>query len=339
MELRVEAVNAGSALSATAAALAELARGGPSDTLARGLEHLAAPLAAGLADGEAAIATQQQPAAASAPADPGLPALPAVTPNATNTAPNLDSLPGQPTAAADSAAAPWLATSPSAFGELAAAPLLPVWVQGLQAPPLAHLRRPDAAEEPQRRHRRWGHPDTDAGGEHETGPDERVEPDDPAADSSEEPATQARTAHPLHPQLPPLLQAELQRRRGVLVWAPQAPQGPGVQAWWLGFDDNGRALKKRLSARGEGPREAAWQWWLLKRSDDDGRGALPTTRPAAGSGASLALRVCAGTLPAPLRPPGQVWLDLGDAPRLWRDLGTQWTWLTAWSPRPLPWMR
>jgi hypothetical protein len=247
-----------------------------------------------------------------------------------------------PNTAAESVAAPWQATGPSAFGELAAAPLTPVWVQSLQAPPLAHQpwpaahERVQAREQPREEPRRQGQPLPQ---DEDSEPDPQPAPDAPALTEQDGLAAlpRRRNPHPLAQQLPPLLRGELERRRAVLLWAPAAP-GHGVQAWWLGFDRQGRAVQRRLAARGQGPAQAAWQWWALKRGGDDGTAPLPQVRGAAGTRVSLALRVCSGTLPAPLHAAGQAWLDLTEAQRLWRELGTQWTWLTAWSPRPLPWM-
>lgn len=326
MDLRVNTLANAWPQLATAAALAEAAAGAgpmPDQPTAELAERLSTPAHHGLpteAHGSAgAAAPTAGPAAAQRMPEAGPGAVAEATPSA------------------------WAATAPSAFSELAAAPLTPVWVQALQAPPLQHQHWPGPALQPEERQRQRQARAFDERDEaHEHTEHDSLGADDDAGDEAlpiATPPPRPHVPHPLQHQLPPPLQAELQRRRGVLLWAPAARGQRGVQAWWLGFDSHARATCRRLGARGQGPREAAWQWWLLKRSGDDGCGTLPQVRPAAGSSVALALRVCGSTLPAPLQGPDAAWLDLTDAARLWRELGQQWSWLTAWSPSPLGWMR
>jgi hypothetical protein len=324
----VAAALSGLAPTLTAAALAEALQGGSLGP--------ATPPGA-LADGPGSELVQRL----AAPAEHGLPQE-AGHALAQGTAPmsiatGLDTAAAQ--AGAETTATPWQPSAASGLGELAAVPLAPVWVQALQAPPLSHQpwpARPDPHEEAQRRPRErpaWpaNDPDPDAGTDADT------DNDQPAPDD-EVPPPRPDPGHPLATVLPPLIGTELQRRRAVLLWAPQAA-GPGVQVWWLGFGVAAQPVCGRLAARGEGPGEAAWQWWLVRREGDDGCGSRPQVQPSAGSRAALALRVCPPAAAAPLREAGQAWLDLTDVQRLWRGLATQWTWLMAWSPRPLPWMR
>jgi hypothetical protein len=355
MNTAVEALAAGGPLaggrpaSATLAALLEAA----------GLGAAAPPASAHDAAGHAGADTAAEPgrAALEAPASgttdtelagrlasPAGQALPAEAGHAAGQAPPaaaaLDTGPASVAAGLMGASG---FSGPSALGELAAPPLTPAWVTALHTlPPDLHARLRAPRDDARRRSHRDGRghagpaPDDaeGAGDDDAPQPPHADEPPPPGGGPATTPSR--RLPHPLHAQLPPPLQAELARGRAVLLWAPQHR---GVQAWWLGFERGGRPACRRLAARGEGPADAAWRWWWLKRAGEDGTAARPLCRGAEAGSPALALRVCSATEAPPRAGAGVAWLDLTDPPRLWRDLGTQWTWLAAWSPRPLPWMR
>lgn len=90
--------------------------------------------------------------------------------------------------------------------------------------------------------------------------------------------------------------------------------------------------------------------WRVRRESDDGHRVQLSARyepgelgergergqrGATGLTVPLALRATASALAPPLRPAGSAWLDVLEPQRLWRELGSQWTLLLAWSPRPL----
>jgi|GEM_PF-3829563 len=356
MNTAVEALAASSALaggrpaSATLAALLEAAGLGPGGAMATpaptttattiapdtapatGLADLAEAPTSGAAD--AGLAGRlASPAGQALPADAGLGAAQALAMPAPG-----DAGPASVGAGLQGASG---FSGPSTLGDMAAPPLTPAWVMALHTLPpdlQARLRQP---RDEARRRGRSPRDDRDHATPDPDAAEADAEPDTPHAAHAAAPApwhasAPSRPRHPLQAQLPPPLQAELARGRAVLLWAPQRP---GVQAWWLGFERGGRPACRRLAARGQGPAEAAWRWWWLKRMGDEGTAPRPLSRVAEAGGPPLALRVCAPGESPPRADAGLPWLDLTDPPRLWRDLGTQWTWLTAWSPRPLPWMR
>ncbi len=254
--------------------------------------------------------------------------------------------PGEPGGVADdrlaeSASSPWQASGPGRFGDTAAAPLTPLWVSSLLAPHVAHHPWPRRPEAPAQRRRRAPRRDADR----DELPDDRA-----AARSTDlpdpEPQTTAPAAVPLPAAfelLPAVLRAELRQRRAVLLLAPADRADPSVrevQAWWLGIDRHGRIAPRRLQAQGAPPATGlpCWAWWRLRRDGDIPNAPLPHARPGAPGSPPLVLRITATRLPPPLRGPDTAWVDLLEAQRLWRDLGSRWTWLTAWSPFALSWM-
>jgi hypothetical protein len=333
MDIRAAAMPAGWALLSAWAEGAAVRSGlGGAMAGAADAQALAASAGASLPDAVG------QTAASVAAMGAGHPALERATAAAQHFAPAA--APGEPAGAVadrlpESAASPWQASGPGRFGDTAAAPLTPLWVNSLLTPPVAHHPWPRTSEAPARRRRRALPRDADA----DEVTEDRTAGHSPQAPESG-PESTGTAVSPLPDAfelLPAELRAELRQRRAVLVLAPAARE---VQAWWLGIDRQGRILPRRLQAQGAPPAVglSCWTWWRLRRDGDLGQAPLPHARPGVAGAPPLVLRITATRLPPPLRGPETAWLDLLEPQRLWRDLGSRWTWLTAWSPLALSWM-
>ncbi len=227
---------------------------------------------------------------------------------------------------------------------VATQPLVPAWVTALHTPPTRLGPWPQPARE---RQAERAPPDRGHGEEEAPTPP-------PAGHDDAVHATPGQTEHQaaigpwpaaLDALLPPPVHAELSRRRSVLLVAPPAAGQRGLQLVCLGFDGRGRPVCHRWPARGAaaatpgGARSLSeWQLWRVRREGDDGQRPVLTARALAPGMAAggLVLRATATVLPPPLRPAHHGWLDVLEPQRLWRDLGSQWTLLLAWSPHPLP---
>lgn len=218
-------------------------------------------------------------------------------------------------------------------------PLAPAWITALHTPEV----RVGPWPRPHGQQRQDGHPPE--------GRDEGEETDTEAAPgnaSTQAPETPADDRAPppwpgeLHAQLPAEVQAELARYRSVLVVAPPGPGQRGLQLVCVGFDSRARPVCHRWAVRGASAATdpgREWRLWRVRREGDDGQRPVLSARaavPGQALAGGLVLRATATVLPAPLRPAHHAWLDVLEPQRLWRDLGSQWTLLLAWSPQALP---
>lgn len=304
-----------------------------------------------------AVQAQRQAAPAGAAVVQAQTASPLAAPAASPLAP---ASPADPATGAPGTA--WAATAPSAFGDSSLAPLAPVWVPplfagapGLCGQPLASQAAPHGprVQRPQARDPRRQQPgrqppgtsdDAEAG---DARHDEAATADEGAAwpcPLLAEPGTL-----PLPAAVQAALLAELRQGRAALLIAPLhaglhvAPRHrhAALQAWWLRTDPDGRPGVQRQPVRGAVPATGlpADGWWRLRRpADAPAHGMLPVARAGMTGLPPLLLRITATLRPPPLRGPETLWLDLLEPQRVRRALGRQWTWLTAWTPQPTPWM-
>lgn len=233
---------------------------------------------------------------------------------------------------------------------VAAQPLVPAWVTALHTPASRLGPWPQAADE-----RRSGQGQPDHGQDPESAPAEAQPDTENSARTPSGPVEERAASLPspwppsLDALLPPPVRAELSRRRSVLLVAPPGAAQRGLQLACLGFDGRGRPVCHRWAVRGAAPAtpgaawaqaqaQAEWQFWRVRREGDDGQRPVLNARALAPApaGSGLVLRATATVLPPPLRPAHHGWLDVLEPQRLWRDLGSQWTVLLAWSPHPLP---
>ncbi len=310
------------------------------------LAGLNSPLAmAGLlstAVNDAPVATQASPALA----EFGAAAWQAVSPAAVHLMPMVQGTGDTPASLRFDAAPTTQPVDPQGHAEAPSAqPLTPAWVTALQTP--ATRLAP------------WPQP-TNAGHQHRQG---QQASDDEAADDDADSALPTTGAGPgfsaapgqppfpalaahwppeLDALLPPEVRAELARRRSVLMVAPPGAGQRGLQLACLGFETRGEpvchrwAVRGAAAATGHGP---DWMLWRVRREGDDGQRPVLNARavvPGQTAATGLVLRATATVAPAPLRPAGYAWLDVLEPQRLWRNLGSQWTVLLAWSPHPLP---
>lgn len=219
-------------------------------------------------------------------------------------------------------------------------PLVPAWVTALQmtAPRLQSDRWP-----PGERRRRQDEPGCDlANAETEATPQDAAAGPEPAASAPHGQPGGAAWPAVLDALLPPEVRAELARLRSVLIVAPPNAGQRGLQLSCLGFNNHGKAVCHHWAARGAAAATdpgSEWVFWRVRREGDDGQRPLLHARllkPNQTAANGLVMRATATVLPAPLRPPGHAWLDVLEPQRLWRNLGSQWTLLLAWSPHPLP---
>ena len=235
-------------------------------------------------------------------------------------------------------------TSPHLSEVPAAAPLTPAWVTALQTPAPPRLGPPPQPV----RERRQQRDDTGQGGH-----DDEVEAlvSEPAEiETSGSPPAADTQAHAgatawytdLDMLLHPEVRAELSRRRHVLLVAPPGTGQRGLQLACLGFGSRGQPVCHRWAVRGAAAAtdpDRDWQLWRVRREGDDGQRPVLTARATSlrqTAVGGLVLRVTATVLAPPLRPASHAWIDVLEPQRLWRDLGSQWTLLLAWSPQPLP---
>lgn len=227
-------------------------------------------------------------------------------------------------------------------------PLAPAWITTLQTPALRHGPWPDPQAPVRQREQQRRQPHADG---------DEFEDDAPTPQATQAHATDVDAApddaHAVPwpgdtlAQLPDDVQAELARRRTVLLVAPPGPGQRGLQLVCLGFNLRGQPLLRRWAVRGADAATAGdagtprWKLWRVRREGEDGQRPVLTARALPSSQqpdiSGLVLRVTATVLPAPLRPAGHAWLDVLEPQRLWRDLGSQWTLLLAWAPHPLRW--
>jgi hypothetical protein len=255
---------------------------------------------------------------------------------------------------------------PQAGAPVPDAVALPVLVGTLQAQPMQWRpvqRRDDDTPPPQRERRAlWPQDDEDA---HALPASPDGEDDAPAAHAAGDDAADrnADDACRLFRVLTRWLQslpghdalvAELAQRRRVLLVAPferlSAPAG-ALQVFLLG--PHARGPGAAFAYRGRGA--AAWQadgatapalrqWRVHREGAGDARARLVATRSIALAREAMAtpmlsIRLAAAALPPPLRDMHDAWLDVIDAQRLLRDLGTQWSVLVAWSAQAVPGLR
>ena len=141
---------------------------------------------------------------------------------------------------------------------------------------------------------------------------------------------------------------ELAHQRRIWVVSPRSPRAPEsreLRLRLLGSDAAGAMRVRAYRARGQRAaceREAAsWCAWRVHR--DVGADGQPriiarpvrAARLGLGIGGTLALRLSAGRLPAPLPDAATSWLDMLDVQRLLADLGRQWCVTLVWAPQAL----